>query len=449
MLHDDRGMNDTPTIPPSGADSGPSEPPTDQSPASPPEPPTEPPVDYSSRPANSGAGEWRALRRSRSDRYVAGVLGGLARRLDVDPLILRIATVVLAMFGVGIMLYALGWLLIPAEDEDASVAEQAFGRGGAGRSRSDAVLLSLGLGLLVLIFAGGILTGWAEGAILLVLAVCGIALLLRHDDHRGQVSASDSQATEPTTSLATGADPSAAWTEGPDWDPARPWDDEHPDWDPYAEPAAEPAAPEARRPGSSLWLLTVSAALVALGAIAINDAIWATVAPATYIATALGIVGLGLLVGAWFGRSRGLIVMGLVLSFALIPAVAADHVDFRGENVEVRPSAVSDIPTETQEFGAGEVTYDLSELDFAETDPVTLSIDQGVGELTVLLPPDVDVTINADLVVGEIQALNRVSGGFGSEVRVVDDGADGPGGGELELQLDLGAGQIEVRRAAA
>ena len=34
------------------------------------------------------------------------------------------------MFGVGIMLYALGWLLIPAEDEDASVAEQALGKGG-------------------------------------------------------------------------------------------------------------------------------------------------------------------------------------------------------------------------------------------------------------------------------------------------------------------------------
>ena len=83
-------------------------------------------------------GDWRTLRRSRSDRYVAGVLGGLARRLDLDPLLLRIATVVLAMFGIGILLYALGWLLIPAEDEDASVAEQALGRGGTG-SRSDAV----------------------------------------------------------------------------------------------------------------------------------------------------------------------------------------------------------------------------------------------------------------------------------------------------------------------
>lgn len=442
-------MNDTPTIPPSGPDSGQTDPSTGLPPGPPEEPPTEPPPGYSGPPPHSGAGEWRALRRSRSDRHVAGVLGGLARRLDVDPLILRITTVVLAMFGVGIMLYALGWLLIPAEDEDASVAEQALGRGGAGRSRSDAVLLSLGLGLLVLIFAGGILTGWAEGAILLVLAVCGIALLLRRDDHRGPVQASDQREGESATNLATGADASASWAEGPDWDPDRPWNDEQQDWDPFAEPGTEPAPAESQRPGSSLWLLTVSAAAVAVGALAINDAIWATVSPAAYIATALGVVGIGLLIGAWFGRSRGLIAIGIILSFAMVPAVIADHADFRGEDVVVEPTTVAGIPSGTQDYGVGAVRYDLSDVEFTDTDSVTLAIDQGVGELTVILPPDVDAVINADLGVGEIDALDSVSGGFGREARLVDDGADGPGGGEVELLLDLGIGSIEVRREAA
>jgi phage shock protein PspC (stress-responsive transcriptional regulator) len=432
-------MNDAPTIPPSGPDSGPTDPP----PGSPPEPPSGPPPEHSGAPASSWSGEWRSLRRSRSDRYVAGVLGGLARRLDVDPLILRITTVVLAMFGVGIMLYALGWLLIPAEDEDASVAEQALGKGGRAR-RSDAVLLSLGLGLLVLIFAGGIMTSWAEGVILLVLAVCGIALLLRRDDSRGGPAAD-----WPAREQATDADGSASWSEGPDWDPDRPWNDEQPDWDPYADPATEPAAAEPRRPGSSLWLVTVSAAAIAIGAIAINDAIWATVAPATYIATALGIVGIGLLIGAWFGRSRGLIALGIVLSFAMVPAVLADRVDFHEENAVIKPTTVAGIPSGTQDHGAGSVRYDLSGVEFADTDAVTLAVDQGVGELTVILPPDVDTIINADLGVGEIDVLDQTSGGFGRETRIVDDGADGPGGGELELQLDLGLGSIEVRRAAA
>jgi phage shock protein PspC (stress-responsive transcriptional regulator) len=410
-------------------------------------PPTPPPSEPS-----PGPGEWRTLRRSRSDRYVAGVLGGLARRLDVDPLILRITTVVLAMFGIGMLLYALGWLLIPAEDEEASVAEQAFGRGGASGSRSHAVLLTIGLGLVILISAGGIMSGWGEGFILLVLAVCGIALLLRRDDRREAVPATGVQASASGPESTPLTDPqntetTATWAEGPDWEPDRPWEDDQPDWDPFAEPGSAAAQPQ--RSHSSLWLTTVSVAAVALGIIAINDAIWATIAPATYIATALGIVGLGLLIGAWFGRSRGLIALGIVLSLALVPAVIHDQVDFRGERVEVSPTTVAGIPGGTQEYSVGEVRYDLSTVEFAETDSVTLSIDQGVGELTVILPPNVDVTVQADLGVGEIQALDHNSGGFGREARVVDDGTDGPGGGELELQLDLGAGRIEVDRAAA
>ena len=57
------------------------------------------------------------LRRSATDRKVAGVAGGLARHLDIDPLILRVAFVVLAFFGgAGLILYGACWLLVPEED---------------------------------------------------------------------------------------------------------------------------------------------------------------------------------------------------------------------------------------------------------------------------------------------------------------------------------------------
>ena len=57
------------------------------------------------------------LRRSATDRKVAGVAGGLARHLDVDPLILRVAFVVLAFFGgAGLILYGACWLLVPDEE---------------------------------------------------------------------------------------------------------------------------------------------------------------------------------------------------------------------------------------------------------------------------------------------------------------------------------------------
>ncbi len=56
------------------------------------------------------------LRRSRDDRVIAGVAGGLGRYLGVDPVIIRIALVVLAISGgSGVLLYIIGVIAIPEE----------------------------------------------------------------------------------------------------------------------------------------------------------------------------------------------------------------------------------------------------------------------------------------------------------------------------------------------
>src|SRR5688500_4630638 len=66
--------------------------------------------------------DYRSLRRSRSDRKLAGVAGGLGRHLDVDPTILRVLFVVLVFFGgAGLLLYGAFWLLTPEEDTGESV----------------------------------------------------------------------------------------------------------------------------------------------------------------------------------------------------------------------------------------------------------------------------------------------------------------------------------------
>jgi len=63
------------------------------------------------------------LRRSYTDRMLAGVAGGLARYFGVDATIVRIAFVVLTVFGgAGIPLYLAGLLLIPEEGSDQSIA---------------------------------------------------------------------------------------------------------------------------------------------------------------------------------------------------------------------------------------------------------------------------------------------------------------------------------------
>lgn len=63
----------------------------------------------------------RTLWRSRTNRIVAGVCGGLADYLNVDVALIRIAIVVLALAGGGgIVMYAVGWILIPEEPEGAA-----------------------------------------------------------------------------------------------------------------------------------------------------------------------------------------------------------------------------------------------------------------------------------------------------------------------------------------
>jgi len=63
------------------------------------------------------------LRRSTEDRMLAGVAGGLARYLDVDATLVRIAFVVLTVVGgAGVPLYLASWLLIPEDGADQSIA---------------------------------------------------------------------------------------------------------------------------------------------------------------------------------------------------------------------------------------------------------------------------------------------------------------------------------------
>ena len=60
----------------------------------------------------------RTLSRSRSDRMIAGVVGGIAHRFGWDPTLSRIGYVVLSVLSVafpGILVYLILWLLMPEE----------------------------------------------------------------------------------------------------------------------------------------------------------------------------------------------------------------------------------------------------------------------------------------------------------------------------------------------
>jgi phage shock protein C len=87
----------------------------------------------------------RVLRRSREDRVIFGVAGGLARYLGVDTVVVRIAFVLLAVFGgSGILLYLVGLLVMPEERPGEPVGSLEPGAGRGAVALIGAVLILVG-----------------------------------------------------------------------------------------------------------------------------------------------------------------------------------------------------------------------------------------------------------------------------------------------------------------
>jgi signal transduction histidine kinase len=116
--------------------------------------------------------------RSRTDRVLAGVCGGVARALGVDPLVLRVAVVALTVAGgTGALLYVLAWLFRPEEGSDRSLAVAAVRD--PGRDLAEVLAIgSIALGAILLVRATGV---WFSDAFVwpLLLAGVGLAVIWR------------------------------------------------------------------------------------------------------------------------------------------------------------------------------------------------------------------------------------------------------------------------------
>jgi phage shock protein C len=107
--------------------------------------PTPPGVPESPRPV-----EPRRLRRSRRDRVIGGVCGGLGSYLGVDPVLLRIATVALVLSGgAGLLAYVVAWAVIPEAESDEPEGSTPSADRPAAAIVVGAALLGLGVLLLL------------------------------------------------------------------------------------------------------------------------------------------------------------------------------------------------------------------------------------------------------------------------------------------------------------
>ena len=379
-------------------------------------------------------------RRPASGRKIAGVAAGIGNRYGIDPVIVRVAFVAATVFGgVGISLYVLCWLFFPGQDDQVSPVEALFGRGRSSMSKGLAIVLLIALfPLSSWVFANG----WFDGGGVIGLALLVIALYLLHRSrgHERRPVAPVGQASM----FAMSAPSAQVHTDDPLGAAPLAWD--LPDPDPVPPPAP-PRPPRAPRRRSKAGVATFGIALLVAGvgvALGATGAGWFS--PHHIIGLVLGVIGIGLVVGAFAGGGRGLIALAVPLSALGLVLTAVPVGDYSGGFGDLRatPLTAADVQPVYQHT-AGDIDVDLTRLS-ADT-PVTTQIRNGAGNTTVTVPQNADVTYSCDLTAGNVDCLGQQTDGVKRPaITGVDNGADGPGGLKIDLRVTQGAGDIEVRR---
>lgn len=363
----------------------------------------------------------RTLRTSPENRYVAGVAGGIARHLDVDPVLIRVLLVVLTLFGgAGLLLYVACWLLVPEEGRaDAPLRLDE-------RTRALALYAAAGISALALL--GNTVGHWGFPWPLAILALVVLGIVSQWD----RLRAPRSRRSRPQPESY---DAPAAATGGTDVSGGAGWTS-------YA-PTAVIREPDPRKKGPILFWFTLALIALAEGALGVVDAAGANIVGPAYPALAVGIIGVMLVLAAFWGRGGGLIFIGLVASLVLAGTTAAHkaQLDGHGANVAVNPTT-ADAVASHYTMRTGKLTLDLTGVeDPQDLAGRTITLSGHVGQIKVLVPGAVPTVATGHVRgVGHVQALGAEDAGFdssaGSSAAVASD--------PLRIDATLNVGNIDI-----
>lgn len=390
-------------------------------------------------------------RRPAQGRKVAGVAAGVGLRYGIDPIVIRVALVALTFFGgVGPAVYLLGWLFLPAADDEVSAFEGLLGHGASGTSKGLTLLLCAAcFPAFGLAFGGTWLDG--GGIVGLALVVTALYLMHRGRGHLNRPASPTAGATAPQS--GTRVDTATA-----DWDAlgANPlgWHLADASTPVPAPPPEEPERParehsSRRRCVSRVTLVTLALAVITAGVGSLAASNWMDpVWGASEVAAAtLAVLAGGLLVGAFTGGARGLIWFALPTALVAVLTSALPAGGYPGGLGEIRETPRSERQLDnTYELTAGSIDVDLTELPDTDS-PISVEARVGTGDITFTVPRDADVTYDCKARTGTATCLDKSQSGM-THVSLVgnDNGPDDEGGQRFHLTLDAGIGNVEVRR---
>jgi phage shock protein PspC (stress-responsive transcriptional regulator) len=404
------------------------------------------------------------LRRSRSDRYLAGVAGGLGRHFDIDPTVIRVLLVALTFFGgAGILVYVVVWLFVPEDGAERAPVD-------LNPDLLKVVLIGAGAVALMIVFGTPFFNhswGWGFPIPLLVIGLVVVAIIATRDQRRR---------TAPAPPPPWGAAPPTATTPGPVTpassapqegtpmgttdtltDPAASGyrtghqtgyqgNQPPPAWMPPPPPAYVPP-PRPRRTGLVLFWPTLAMITIGMGVLGIVDAS-NSVQPSAYVALAVAIIAVMLVIGAFVGRPGGLIALGIVASLGLGVASAVEaSTDWQtgGESLQIAPTSSVGVQ-DSYSVPNGRIDLDLSGVrDVAALDGRRIDAHLFAGEIHLTLPPGVNAVVDADVhFAGNINIDGSERSGFDQQLTRTITGSTDPEAPTVRLDLDVRAGQITV-----
>ena len=345
----------------------------------PPERPEQPPAADPGQPPPESP---KRLLRSREDRVLGGVCGGIARYLGVDATVVRVLAVVLVLLGgAGVLAYVAALLVIPSDPDAAGATTSA--------ASSDRTLRIVVL-VLLLIVGGPLILGAG-------LLVMGLVLPI-------------------ATLVVLGL---AVW------------------WLVSGEGPKGEGADIARRAALGIGVLFLC------GLIATGGAVAAGLGGGTVVAALVIGAGVMLVIGAFAGGARWLIPPALSLALA-VGFVAAAGIDFDGGvgEREYRPTSASELE-DGYRLGMGELRVDLRDADLPSGD-TPLDLDIGIGEARLIVPSDVCVATSAQVGIGEVEVFDRQNGGI--DLDWTDRPRSGSDVKRLVVDANVGIGALHVRR---
>ena len=352
------------------------------------------------------------VERSSEDRMVAGVCSGLSRYLNIDPVIMRVILVALTFAGfAGVILYAGAWLFLPSDDQPKSVAAKWFK---LDDNEEQVRVVGLIVAGIVAITAG---TGFFDGnwsapfPWVGLVAFAALYFWVIKPAQRRKASAPEGAAMSTTVQTADGQTVTQVLPQPKE--PKTPW-------------------------SPILTLVTLSTSLIAMGGVAIYAEANSSVPWTSYAVAALGVIGLGLLIGTFWGNAGPLIPIGALVALVLavtsvLPSSRIGHDVFPASNTAVADS---------YKLGIGELELNLNELnDPAQLDGRTIRIKVGIGETRIVVPESTNVEVRSKLHAGEIAVFGRKVNGTENKLNYP---ADNPSAPQLTLIVSQTFGNVEV-----